>query len=103
MTLKPPNLIDPIDAWNNLVEWADDAEYAALEAMTPGEIEAELVSIGDYDGVARPPSAPTAPVSGTQLTPLESRSSDAESQDPARPESGTPAPDDGGKPEGGGR
>ena len=26
MSTMPPDPIDPIEAWNNLVEWADDAE-----------------------------------------------------------------------------
>ena len=97
MTPKPTDPIDPIDAWNNLVEWADDAEYAALEAMTPEELEAELVSVGYYNSAARPPNAPTAPVSGTQLTTLESKPRIVESPDPAPAKPAAPAPDDGGE------
>jgi hypothetical protein len=66
MSTMPSEQIDPIEAWNNLVEWADDAEYAALEAMSPEEIEAKLVSIGYYDDV-RGHEVPTAAISGPNV------------------------------------
>jgi len=71
MSTMPSEQIDPIEAWNNLVEWADDAEYDALEAMSPEEIEAKLVSIGYYDNV-RGHEVPTATVSGPNLAADES-------------------------------
>ena len=61
-TMASPQ-IDPIEAWNNLVEWTEDAEYDALEAMSDEELDAKLAAIGHDDPVAED-DVPPAPVSG---------------------------------------
>jgi hypothetical protein len=66
MSTMPSPQIDPIEAWNNLVEWADDAEYDALEAMSDEELDAKLAAIGHNDPLAGDDVAP-APVSGVNL------------------------------------
>jgi len=53
-----PEPIDPIAAWNDLVEMADDVEIARLEALSPAALQAELAKSGNEQ---RPEAKVTAP------------------------------------------
>jgi hypothetical protein len=80
MSTMPAEQRDPLQTWNDIVDFADGAELDAINAMSPEDFEAELVSIGYYESPAA--AAPRAAESGARLADVDSSPFVAQAADP---------------------